>query len=117
MHTNPRRIFNLPEQQDTYVEVDLDHKWVIPSCMPYSKSKWTPFAGQSVKGIVRRVVLRGDLAVIDGEVSSCSSDVVVTDDKDSTICINLITGHNENHLCTLAHLVIFYQYFLIVSGL
>ncbi|KAK6990467.1 CAD protein [Biomphalaria glabrata] len=68
MHTNPRRIFNLPEQQDTYVEVDLDHKWVIPSCMPYSKSKWTPFAGQSVKGIVRRVVLRGDLAVIDGEV-------------------------------------------------
>ncbi|CAL1543202.1 unnamed protein product [Lymnaea stagnalis] len=68
MHTNPRRIFNLPEQPDTYIEVDLDQKWVIPSAMPYTKSKWTPFAGHNVKGIVRRVVLRGELAVIDGEV-------------------------------------------------
>ncbi|XP_059141957.1 CAD protein-like isoform X2 [Physella acuta] len=68
MHTNPRRIFNLPEQPDTYIEVDLDHKWVIPTSMPYTKSKWTPFAGRPVKGIVRRVVLRGELAVIDGEV-------------------------------------------------
>lgn len=69
LHTNPRRIFNLPDQPDTYVEVDLDHKWVIPAAMPYSKSKWTPFAGRPVQGIVRRVVLNGEVAVVDGEVS------------------------------------------------
>ncbi|CAG5127998.1 unnamed protein product, partial [Candidula unifasciata] len=68
LHTNPRRIFNLPEQHDTYIEVDLDHKWVIPTAMPYTKSKWTPFAGRPVQGIVRRVVLNGEVAVVDGEV-------------------------------------------------
>ncbi|XP_005099583.1 CAD protein isoform X3 [Aplysia californica] len=68
LHTNPRRIFGLPEQPDTFVEVDLDHKWTIPTAMPYTKSKWTPFAGHKVRGIVRRVLLRGEVAFVDGEV-------------------------------------------------
>lgn len=29
-HKNPRKIFNLPEQPNTYVEVDMDEEWVIP---------------------------------------------------------------------------------------
>ena len=68
LHTNPRRIFGLPEQPDTYIEVDMDTTWIIPQAMEFSKSKWTPFAGRSVNGMVRRVVLRGELAYIDGEV-------------------------------------------------
>ncbi len=69
LHTNPRKIFNLPEQLDTYVEVDLDEEWTIPEAMPFSKSQWTPFQGMKVKGAVRRVVLRGEVAYIDGQVS------------------------------------------------
>lgn len=57
--TNPRKIFNMPEQPDTFIEVDLDAKWVIPNEMPFSKCKWTPFAGIEVYGAVRRVTLRG----------------------------------------------------------
>jgi len=68
LHTNPRRIFGLPEQQDTYVEVDLDQQWTIPDAMKYTKSKWTPFAGMKVTGKVCRVVLRGELVVIEDEV-------------------------------------------------
>ncbi|XP_050402847.1 CAD protein isoform X2 [Patella vulgata] len=68
LYTNPRRIFNLPEQPDTYIEVDLESKWTIPQYMKYTKSKWTPFAGKSVCGVVRRVVLRGETAFIDGEI-------------------------------------------------
>ena len=34
----------------------------------YSKAKWTPFAGRAVKGKVKRVVLRGTLAYVDGQV-------------------------------------------------
>ena len=68
LYTNPRRIFNLPEQPDTYIEVDMDQEWVIPDAMTFSKAKWTPFAGTKVKGVVRRVVLRGEVAYIDGEV-------------------------------------------------
>ncbi|XP_073981816.1 carbamoyl-phosphate synthetase 2, aspartate transcarbamylase, and dihydroorotase rudimentary [Rhodnius prolixus] len=68
MHCNPRRIFNLPEQRDTYVEVDMDMEGVIPECPPFSKAKWTPFAGMPVKGGVHRVVLRGEVAYIEGQV-------------------------------------------------
>ena len=69
LHTNPRKIFGLPEQPDTYVEVDLDEEWVVPKAMTFSKSRWTPFAGMRMKGSVRKVVLRGEVAYIDGQVS------------------------------------------------
>ena len=75
MHTNPKRIFNLPDQEDTYIEVDLEEEWRIPSAPdeegetgPYTRCGWTPFAGRRVKGRVRRVVLRGEVAMLDGKV-------------------------------------------------
>uniref|UniRef100_UPI00358E2434 multifunctional protein CAD isoform X2 n=1 Tax=Myxine glutinosa TaxID=7769 RepID=UPI00358E2434 len=68
MHDNPRRIFHLPEQDNTYVEVDVDQEWIIPDVPQFSKACWTPFAGRRVKGMVRRVVLHGEVAFIDGKV-------------------------------------------------
>jgi carbamoyl-phosphate synthase/aspartate carbamoyltransferase/dihydroorotase len=68
-HRNPRKIFNLPEQPHTYVEVDMEEQWVVPEAMPYSKSRWTPFAGMKVHGAVHRVVVRGEVAYVDGQVS------------------------------------------------
>ena len=65
---NPKRIFNIPDQPDTYIEVDLDCSWKIPEALPYSKSKWTPFANRLVTGKVLRVVLRGETAYLDGKV-------------------------------------------------
>lgn len=67
-HHNPRKIFNLPEQPNTYVEVDMDEEWEIPKELRYSKARWTPFAGMKVKGRVHRVVLRDEVAFVDGEV-------------------------------------------------
>lgn len=67
-YRNPRRIFNLPEQPNTYVEVDMDEEWVIPAETAFSKARWTPFAGRKIRGCVHRVVLRGEVAYIDGEV-------------------------------------------------
>ncbi|XP_011489670.1 CAD protein [Oryzias latipes] len=68
LYDNPRKIFNLPVQENTYVEVDLEQEWVIPQAMQFTKSKWTPFQGLKVKGKVLRVVLRGEVAYIDGQV-------------------------------------------------
>ncbi|KAK4337099.1 hypothetical protein RND71_043849 [Anisodus tanguticus] len=68
LYFNPKRIFNLPNQPDTYIEVDLDHEWTISETSFYSKSGWSPFANKKVQGIVRRVVLRGEVAFVDGEV-------------------------------------------------
>lgn len=36
--------------------------------MSFSKSKWTPFAGTKVRGSVHRVVLRGEIAYVEGKV-------------------------------------------------
>lgn len=69
-HKNPKKIFNLPEQHNTYVEVDMDEEWEIPQELHHSKARWTPFAGTKVKGRVHRVVLRGEVAFVDGEVLS-----------------------------------------------
>nr|XP_034178340.1 CAD protein [Osmia lignaria] len=68
LYRNPKKIFNVPDQPNTYIEVDLDDEWVIPDAMPFSKSKWTPFAGMKVRGSVHRVVLRGEVAYVEGQV-------------------------------------------------
>lgn len=68
LHTNPKKIFNLPDQPDTYIEVDMEHHWTIPDHMNFSKSRWTPFAGMKVVGKVMRTVLRGEVAYIENEV-------------------------------------------------
>ena len=36
--------------------------------MEYSKCKWTPFAGMTVCGSVRRVTLRGEVVFVDGKI-------------------------------------------------
>ena len=48
--------------------MDLDEQWTIPDAMPFSKAGWTPFAGMDVYGRVQRVVLRGEIAYVDGKV-------------------------------------------------
>ncbi len=68
MYHNPRKIFGLPKQEDTYIEVNLDEEWTIPEAMTFSKAKWTPFAGMKVTGRVKRVVLRGEVAYVDGQL-------------------------------------------------
>ncbi|KAI7808032.1 carbamoyl-phosphate synthetase 2, partial [Triplophysa rosa] len=68
LYENPRRMFALPAQEDTYVEVDLDQEWTIPKHIQFTKSKWTPFEGINVKGKVMMVVLRGEVAYSDGQV-------------------------------------------------
>ena len=67
MHDNPRRLFNLPAQPDTYIEVEMT-PWAIPAGGWRTKVGWTAFAGMQAGGWVRRVVLRGRAVVEDGEV-------------------------------------------------
>jgi carbamoyl-phosphate synthase/aspartate carbamoyltransferase/dihydroorotase len=68
MYTNPKRIFHLPDQPETWVEVDEDASDEIRAADLHSNCGWTPFEGWQVKGRVRRVVLRGEEAYKDGKV-------------------------------------------------
>jgi carbamoyl-phosphate synthase/aspartate carbamoyltransferase/dihydroorotase len=59
MHYAPKRIFGLPDQPETWIEVDPDAVWTIRNETTVSRCGWTPFHGAAVRGRVERVVLRG----------------------------------------------------------
>lgn len=59
MALNPRRIFGLPSQPDTIVEIDPEARTILANDRLHTRCGWTPFAGMTVQGLVRRVTLRG----------------------------------------------------------
>jgi carbamoyl-phosphate synthase/aspartate carbamoyltransferase/dihydroorotase len=67
MHDNPRRIFDLPEQPDTFVEVDME-PYTIRGADMKNKCGWTPFDGMQAAGRVSRVILRGETVYEDGRI-------------------------------------------------
>ncbi|KAK6038235.1 Aspartate/ornithine carbamoyltransferase, carbamoyl-P binding domain protein [Cooperia oncophora] len=84
LYYNPKRIFGLPDQPDTYIlmlsiwhyffstdgylQVDLNEEWMIPESGGESKAGWTPYAGMKVRGRVQKVVVRGEEAFVDGVI-------------------------------------------------
>jgi carbamoyl-phosphate synthase/aspartate carbamoyltransferase/dihydroorotase len=59
MHDNPQRIFRLPEQVLTMIEVDLEASWTVRGQYLKTHCAWTPFEGITVRGRVMQVNLRG----------------------------------------------------------
>ena len=68
MVTNPRRIFGLPEQPETWIEIDPDARGEIRASQMYTRCSWTPFEGWPVTGCLERVVLRGQTVYEHGQV-------------------------------------------------
>jgi carbamoyl-phosphate synthase / aspartate carbamoyltransferase len=65
LHDNPKRIFDLHEQPDSLVEVEIDRRFKVPS-----GPIWSPFAGKMLSGVVRRVTFNGHTVYLDGTVTS-----------------------------------------------
>lgn len=65
---NPRRIYGLPAQTATWVEVDPQSHYLFPDHDLYTKCGWSPFSGIPMRGRIRRVILRGKEVVKDGVV-------------------------------------------------
>jgi carbamoyl-phosphate synthase/aspartate carbamoyltransferase/dihydroorotase len=68
MYTNTKKIFNLPDQPETWVEVDEDEVYEIKASEQFTRCNWTPFEGWKVKGRVRKVILRGKTAYENGKI-------------------------------------------------
>ena len=68
MATNPRRIFQLPVQPDTWVELEPEARVTIENKNLYTKCGWTPFDGRQLYGRVNKVVLRGEVVCEQGTV-------------------------------------------------
>ena len=67
-YTAPRRIYGLPEQPDTWIEVDVDAGYELTNSSLKTKVGWSPFAGRRLYGRVERVVLRGATVYAGGAV-------------------------------------------------
>lgn len=67
-YTRPKEIFNLPDQLETYIEIDENEEWTIKNENLFTKCKWSPFSGWKIKGKIKRVVIRGTKVFEDGKV-------------------------------------------------
>lgn len=67
-YENPRRIFNVPLQENTWVEADADAEWIARGGEMKTRAQWTPFEGRVMRGRVTRVVLRGETVFQDGKI-------------------------------------------------
>ena len=67
LHANPARIFDVPTDDATKIEVDM-REYEIRNEDLLTKCGWSPFAGRRVIGKVRRTVVRGEVVYEDGRV-------------------------------------------------
>ena len=68
MHTNPQRIFKLPNQEDTWIEIDPEPTWEIRAENTFTRCGWTPFEGWKTCGRLKQVTIRGNIAFKDGKI-------------------------------------------------
>lgn len=62
---NPRNIFDLPEQPQTYVEVEVRQSTFVPT-----EGTWSPLEGKVAGGTVHRVVTHGASVFLDGRATT-----------------------------------------------
>lgn len=66
-YENPKRIFNIKTDENTFVEIDEKKEYIIDNKKLFTKCGWSPYAGWKVKGKVERVFLRGKKVFEDGK--------------------------------------------------
>ncbi|KAL2840866.1 hypothetical protein BJY01DRAFT_15462 [Aspergillus pseudoustus] len=66
LYENPKKIFELHEQQDSSVEVEIDRPYLYQS----PQQAWSPFNGKSVKGLVQRVIFQGKTSCLDSDITT-----------------------------------------------
>ncbi|KAG8821501.1 hypothetical protein FRC17_009800 [Serendipita sp. 399] len=87
LHDNPVRIFNIPDQPHTKVEVVANR----PTPFRHKSKCWSPLQGKSVVGTVNRVLIQGRTVFLDGasftsaigrDLSSASFSITKHADRD-----------------------------------
>jgi carbamoyl-phosphate synthase/aspartate carbamoyltransferase/dihydroorotase len=56
---NPKKIFNIKTDENTWVEVDEKEEYIIDNKNLFTKCGWSPFSDWRVKGKVKKVFIRG----------------------------------------------------------
>lgn len=61
LHENPIEIFELHDQVNTTLEVEIDRPYAVPMA-----KNWSPFTGKVMRGAVQRVIFQGQVVCLDG---------------------------------------------------
>jgi carbamoyl-phosphate synthase/aspartate carbamoyltransferase len=64
LHDNPKKIFELHDQVDSSLEIEVDRPYVFQN-----PQTWSPFNGKMMRGSVQRVVFQGKTSCLDGELT------------------------------------------------
>ena len=59
LYENPKKIFHIPDQENTYIELDPNKAYVAGSDGYETKCGWSPFDGWELYGRVEKVILYG----------------------------------------------------------
>ncbi len=68
LHDNPRKIFNLPQQKNTYIELNSDKPYFVGQNGYQTKCGWSPFDGWQLFGKTENVILRGKKIMSRGKI-------------------------------------------------
>lgn len=63
LYENPKKIFELHEQNESSIEVEVGRPYVLPT-----SNNWSPFVGKPMRGSVHRVVFQDETVCLDGEL-------------------------------------------------
>ena len=69
LYDNPKRIFNIPEQKDTYIELDPAKPYRVGENGYQTKCGWSPFDKWQLYGKVENVILHGKRVMNRGEIA------------------------------------------------
>lgn len=65
---NPKKIFKIPTDKNTWIEIDEKEEYIIDNKNLKTKCGWSPFHGWKVRGKVKRVFIRGKKVFEDGKL-------------------------------------------------
>ncbi|PWY89803.1 bifunctional pyrimidine biosynthesis protein [Aspergillus heteromorphus CBS 117.55] len=65
LYENPKKIFELHDQADSSVEIEVDRPYLYQST-----NAWSPFSGKNVRGSVQRVTFQGKTSCLDGALTA-----------------------------------------------
>ncbi|OQE27643.1 hypothetical protein PENSTE_c004G07954 [Penicillium steckii] len=65
LYDNPKKIFELHDQADTSLEIEIDRPYLFQSA-----DAWSPFSGKVMRGSVQRVTFQGKTSCLDSALTS-----------------------------------------------
>ncbi|KAK3318452.1 hypothetical protein B0H66DRAFT_557297 [Apodospora peruviana] len=68
LHDKPMEIFELHEQVNTSLEIEIDRPYAVPMA-----KNWSPFTGKVMRGAVQRVTFKDHVVCLDGALAQVSA--------------------------------------------